>query len=224
MGNLGGRTITADLVLDDIDIAVGRSEIMGHLVNDRAELAVGGAADVGIEDHDLIIRKRQRTAVFCLGRSRLPGEIYPVRVGDGYVAARIGPAEGKSPRPGDESLWIERTPHPVLPDESDHVAEHGADHIEIVLLGRIAVEREMLVDECRLPGAGGAAPTGAGPSLIRPPGAAVPVRGFPGGDGAYQLANFANNGGTGVGPGGGSAGTASPMAFTRLSISSSFRQ
>ena len=37
--------------------------------------------------------------------------------------------------------------------------------------------------------------------------------GFRGGDGAYQLFNFANDGGAGFGPGGGAPGTASP--FTR---------
>lgn len=35
--------------------------------------------------------------------------------------------------------------------------------------------------------------------------------GFRGGDGAYQLVNFASDGGTGFGPGGGAAGTASPL-------------
>ncbi len=35
--------------------------------------------------------------------------------------------------------------------------------------------------------------------------------GFRGGDGAYQLVNFANDGGAGFGPGGGAPGTASPF-------------
>jgi hypothetical protein len=35
--------------------------------------------------------------------------------------------------------------------------------------------------------------------------------GFPGGDGAYQVVNFARDGGTGVGPGGGAGGTATPF-------------
>jgi hypothetical protein len=35
--------------------------------------------------------------------------------------------------------------------------------------------------------------------------------GFRGGDGAYQLVNFANDGGAGFGPGGGAPGTASPL-------------
>lgn len=37
--------------------------------------------------------------------------------------------------------------------------------------------------------------------------------GFAGGEGAYQIVNFANDGGSGVGPGGGIGGTVSPATF-----------
>src|SRR5262245_39057915 len=131
-------------IVDRIWRAIGWTEIMRHLMDERRNLAVTGDEAIRHQDQDLVFWKKDVTAVLSLRLVHFPSQVDPVRKGQGQGPAGQGLREIESSGSGNEGV-LEAAK--IAMNESKHVAEHASDQFKVLGGVLVLVQGEVLIHQ-----------------------------------------------------------------------------